>query len=78
VIILDLQHIKSATETEVQGGCWRCWRPRGGKSGGHNVARAEAGAQAFGNNTITSTTTDTLAIQGQFSGSSSNSFAAAS
>jgi hypothetical protein len=31
VIISDLQHIESATETEVNGGCRRCWRPSGGQ-----------------------------------------------
>jgi hypothetical protein len=32
MIILNLQHIESATETEVQGGCCHCWRPPGGRS----------------------------------------------
>jgi hypothetical protein len=73
VIISDLQHIESATETEVQGGCKKCWRPSGGQKPKppaiscdppyYNTAVAEAGAQAFGTNTITSTTTDTLVIQ---------------
>lgn len=86
MIISDLQHIESATETEVQGGCKRWWCPYGSASVdpisfgslSYNAAEAEAGAQAFGTNTITSTTTDTLAIQGQLSGSSSSSFAEAS
>jgi hypothetical protein len=72
MIISDLQHIEIATETEVQGG-WGgyYYRP-------YNVASADAGAQAFGKNTRTSTVTDTLVIQGQFSGSRSSSFAEAS
>jgi hypothetical protein len=77
MIISDLQHIESVTETAVQGGCRRCddWRPPGVKRNPYNTAEAEAEAQAFGTNTITSTTTDTLVIQGQFSGSGSSSFA---
>jgi hypothetical protein len=31
MIILDIQYIESATESEVQGGCRKCWRPRGGQ-----------------------------------------------
>jgi hypothetical protein len=29
MVISDLQHIESATETDVQGGCkhWWCWSP---------------------------------------------------
>jgi hypothetical protein len=93
VNISDLQHIESATETEVQGG--RGWhRPKPPKpnpptwgyyevpcdsvsTSTYNAAGAEAAAQAFGSSTITSTTTDTLAVQGQFSGSFSSSFAEA-
>jgi hypothetical protein len=86
MVISDLQHIESATKTEVQGGCRRWWCPSGNMIFrpssidplSYNVAGAEAGAQAFGTNTITSTTTDTLAIQEQFSGSDSGSFAEAS
>jgi hypothetical protein len=75
MIISDLQHIESATETEINGGTgWGCYyNPRP-----YNVASADAGAQAFGTNTRTGTYTDTLAIQGQFSGSRSGSFAEAS
>jgi hypothetical protein len=75
MIISDLQHIESATETEINGGCGWCgsYNPRP-----YNVASADAGAQAFGTNTRTSTATDTLVIQGQFSGSRSSSFAEAS
>jgi hypothetical protein len=93
VIISDLQHIESAIETQVQGGnCDLVYtlpyrRPpqqRREIPGDpllplpSNVASADAGAQAFGTNTVASTTTSTLVIQGQFSGSSSSSFAAAS
>jgi hypothetical protein len=84
MIISDLQHIESATEIEVNGGHAYCcppsypdycgsWSPRP-----YNVASADSSAQAFGTNTRTSTTTDTLVIQGQFSGSRSSSFAEAS
>jgi hypothetical protein len=87
MIISDLQHIESATETEVNGGfaAGGCYQPSyPSHCGGsyyprpYNVASAEAGAQAFGSNTRTSTSTDTLVIQGQFSGSRSSSFAEAS
>jgi hypothetical protein len=89
VIISDLQYVESATENDVQGGNHR---PNGnsanratavglpdvfGSLSLYNEARAEAVAQAFGTNTRTFTTTDTLVIQGQFSGSSSSSFAEA-
>jgi hypothetical protein len=76
MIISDLQHIESATEIEVNGGTgWGCcYYP----SRPYNVASADASAQAFGTNTRTGTYTDTLAIQGQFSGSRSGSFAEAS
>lgn len=90
MIISDLQHIESATETEVRGGCdcgygevaeFRSGRALPniiGQTLPSNVASADASAQAFGTNTSTSTTTNTLVIQGQFSGSNSSSFAAAS
>jgi hypothetical protein len=29
VIISDLQHIESATKTEVNGGCRKCWQSGG-------------------------------------------------
>lgn len=78
VIISDLQYIESVTETEVQGGCRSCGRgPTGGRKP-CNTAIAEAGAKAFGTFTTTSTTADTLVIQGQFSGSGSSSLAEAS
>jgi hypothetical protein len=51
MIISDLQHIESATETEVKGG----W-------GGY-----------YGLNTKTTTSTGTLVVEGQFSGSGSSS-----
>jgi hypothetical protein len=83
MIISDLQHIESATEIEVNGGfaaggcypsyCGGTYNPRP-----YNVANADAGAQAFGTNTRTGTFTDSLVIQGQFSGSRSSSFAEAS
>jgi hypothetical protein len=72
MIISDLQHIEITTETEVQGGWGGSWyRP-------YNVAAADSSAQAFGTNTRTATNTETLVIQGQFSGSRSSSFAEAS
>jgi hypothetical protein len=89
VNISDLQHIESATETKVQGGRWRPGPkpPRPGffthpgssvYTSSYNAAGAESAVQAFGSSTETSTTTDTLAIQGEFSGSPSSSFAEAS
>jgi hypothetical protein len=83
MIISDLQHIESATEIEVNGGMAAgCCYPRNWCGGyqprPYNVASADASAQAFGTNTKTGTYTDTLAIQGQFSGSRSGSFAEAS
>lgn len=78
MIISDLQHIESATETRVQGGRGGGCKPPGGHRRVLNTARAEAGAEAFGSNTETSTTTDTLVVQEQFSGSSSSSIAEAS
>jgi hypothetical protein len=90
VIISDLQHIESATENEVEGGTVIAipFVPPGQQRREipgvpvfprpYNVSSANAGAQAFGTNTATFTTTDTLVIQGQFSGSSSSSFAEAS
>lgn len=77
MIISNLQHIESATETSVQGGCKKCWKPFGGGKCYYNAAGGKSEAQAFGTDTVTSTTTDTLAIQGQFSGSDSGSFAEA-
>jgi hypothetical protein len=75
MIISDLQHIESATEIEVNGGSGWCggYKPRP-----YNVASADASAQAFGTNTKAYTNTDTLVIEGQFSGSRSSSFAEAS
>jgi hypothetical protein len=91
VIISNLQYIESVTETGVQGGRWSPRPPKpqapkpayfdptfGFDPSTYNAAGAEAASQAFGSSTITSTTTDTLAIQGQFSGSYSSSFAEAS
>jgi hypothetical protein len=92
MIISNLQHIESVTETKIQGGGWHRPKPKPKQPiwgykispGGYdypspcNAAGAEAGAQAFGSSTITYTTTDTLAIQGQFSSSFSSSFAEAS
>jgi hypothetical protein len=83
MIISDLQHIESASEIEVNGGCGycppdpckpkpMCYKPS------YNVAGADASAQAFGTNTKAYTNTDTLVIEGQFSGSRSSSFAEAS
>jgi hypothetical protein len=84
MIISDLQHIESAIEVEVNGGCGycpppvncepkpKCYKPS------YNVASADASAQAFGTNTKAYTNTDTLVIEGQYSGSRSSSFASAS
>jgi hypothetical protein len=68
MIISDLQHIESANNIEVQGGYSFDYYQRP-----YNVAGANAGAQAFGRNTKAFTSTDTLVIEGQFSGSSSSS-----
>jgi hypothetical protein len=75
MIISDLQHIESATETEINGGCGWCggYQPRP-----YNAAGANASADAFGRNTKAYTNTDTLVIEGQYSGSRSSSFAEAS
>ncbi|MGL5832402.1 MAG: hypothetical protein ACRC1Z_04115 [Waterburya sp.] len=67
MIIRDLQHIETATETEVKGGFY--WK---------NVAESTAGAQAFGEYTYTQSITDTLAIKDQFSGSYARSVSEAS
>jgi hypothetical protein len=63
MIIRDLQHIETATETEVKGGGFY-WR---------NVAEADADAGAFGDITYTQANTGTLTIKGQYSGSGSRS-----
>ena len=62
MIISDLQHIESATETEVKGGFdWK------------NVADANAEGQAFGKITYAQAQTKTLTIKEQFSGAASSS-----
>ena len=68
MIISDLQYIESANE-EVQGGhsYWYYRKP-------FNQAGADADAEAFGYNTKSFTTTRTLAVSGEFSGSSSSSY----
>jgi hypothetical protein len=66
MIISDLQHIESATETEVKGGFF-VKRP-------FNQAGAEASADAFGKNTKAFTSTGTLVIEGQYSGAGSSSY----
>jgi hypothetical protein len=63
MIIRDLQHIESATETEVKGGSFY-WK---------NVADASAEGQAFGDITYAQGNTATLTIKGQFSGAKSTS-----
>jgi hypothetical protein len=82
MIISDLQHIESATEIEVNGGMASCCYPSNWCGGynprPYNVASADASAQAFGTNTNSYTNTDTLVIQGQYSGSRSSSYASAS
>lgn len=81
MIISDLQHIESATETEVKGGTYYCepvyckpvyckpvcYKPA------YNVASADASAEAYGKNTKAETSTGTLVISGQYSGSGSSS-----
>jgi hypothetical protein len=68
MIISDLQHIESATETEVKGGYSYYYKKP------YNVAAANAGAEAFGKNTKAYTSTGTLVVSGEFSGSGSSSF----
>jgi hypothetical protein len=82
MIISDLQHIESASEVEVNGGsgyCKKhvyckpvCYKPS------YNIASAYAEADAYGRNTLTSTSTDTTVVQGKYSGSSSSSLSKAS
>jgi hypothetical protein len=64
MIISDLQYIESATETEVKGG----------KEHAFNQAGADGLAEAFGKNTKAFAYTNTLTIEGQFSGASSSSY----
>jgi|GEM_PF-1563970 len=66
MIINDLQYIESANE-EVQGGSW--WKRRA-----FNQAGADANAEAFGFNTKAFTRTNTLVIEGNFSGANSSSY----
>ncbi|MFM2311784.1 MAG: hypothetical protein RLZZ04_1060 [Cyanobacteriota bacterium] len=68
MIIRDLQHIESATETEVKGGSFY-WK---------NVADASAEGQAFGEYTYSQANTATLTIKGQFSGAASKSISKSS
>jgi hypothetical protein len=65
VIISDLQHIESATETDVQGGCKRpsCWY------GGHGKGKPGEEPEIFDTDTETSTSTNTLIPEDQFSNS---------
>jgi hypothetical protein len=64
VIISDLQHIESATETEVKGGCKRpsCWHHRRPQA-----ITAEVDPENFDTDTKTFTSTDTLTVEDQFS-----------
>jgi hypothetical protein len=68
MIISDLQHIETATETEVKGGSFY-WK---------NVADASASADSFGDITYSQANTATLTIKGQFSGARSTSVSKAS
>lgn len=83
MLISDLQHIESASEVEVNGGCGYCPPPECykppvcHKPSYYNSASAVAGAEAFGKNTETYTSTGTKVIQGQYSGSGSSSYAKA-
>jgi hypothetical protein len=81
MIISDLQHIESATKTKVQGGIMPggCYQPFPVPcKPSYNVASANAGAEAFGINTKSATSTGTTVIQGKYSGSGSSSFSEAS
>jgi len=71
MIISDLQYIESANE-EVVGGSkkYKSWKKRKP----FNQAGAEATAEAFGFNTKAFTKTDTLVVEGEFSGASSSSY----
>ena len=90
MIISDLQYIEAAGEN-VQGGGSSCgcdtkethgkgkdaykkWRAKYP----FNQAGADAMAEAFGFNTKAFTNTDTLTIEGEFSGSSSSSYSESS
>jgi hypothetical protein len=86
MLITDLQHIESASEVEVNGGCGYCPPPveckpepkcPPYKPSYYNVASANAGAEAFGTNTKTATSTGTTVIQGKYSGSGSSSMSEA-
>lgn len=68
MIISDLQHIKFATETEVQasGGRRYQWRPW------YQCHTPDASANPEAFSTYTETSADTLVIKGQFSGSGFN------
>ena len=68
MIISDLQYIESAKE-EVKGG-WGGWKYRKP----FNQAGADATAEAYGFNTKSFTKTDSLVIEGEFSGASSSSY----
>ena len=79
MIISDLQYIESANES-VLGGTkkygkkvksWKKRRP-------FNQAGADATAEAFGFNTKAFTKTDTLVVEGEFSGAYSSSYSEAS
>jgi len=71
MIINDLQYIDSANE-EVQGGSW--WHKRYKQRRAFNQAGADANAEAFGFNTKAFTRTNTLVIEGNFSGANSSSY----
>ncbi|MGL5835849.1 MAG: hypothetical protein ACRC1Z_21850 [Waterburya sp.] len=85
MLISDLQHIESASEIEVNGGCGYCPPPKCYEpkpicppyKPSYNVAYANAGAQAYGHNTKTATSTGTTVIQGKYSGSGSSSMSEA-
>jgi hypothetical protein len=68
VIISNLQHIKSTTETEVQGGGRHGWRPC------YHSYTANAFGTFVGTDTETFTSTDPLIIEGQFSDSDFNPY----
>jgi len=76
MIISDLQYIESANE-EVLGGTSKKKKPSKPsmkKRRPFNQAGADAVAEAFGFNTKAFTKTDTLVIEGEFSGASSSSY----
>ena len=72
MIINDLQYIEAANE-EVTGAGYKGWGGWSYKKPSYNQAGAGATAEAFGYNTKGNTFTDTLTVEGEFSGAVSRS-----